>query len=781
MSGPAGGTGPLRGTDAGAVPARPAPVDAAPARVPGPGAVGVVEARGLTWRPLVRDEPTLNGVDLRLEPGERVLLAGASGSGKSTLLRALAGLLDDAEGDLDGEVTLAGQDPQARPGAVGLLLQDPRGGVVAEHAGRDAAFGPENRAEAPAEVRAVAARALDAVGFPYGADRATVALSGGEGARLALAGALALEPEVLLLDEPTAMLDPASAARAVDAVLRAADTRRTLVVAEHQLGPWLGVCERLVVLDRGRVLADGPLPVVLRDHADALATAGVWVPDAPDPEPLAVVLPAAPRPAVGLRWDALDVAAPDGTLLVEAADGAVAGGGGTAVVGPSGAGKSTFVRVLAGLDRPRRGSVEVLLPDGGWRPLADVAARSSDLARVVGWAPQDSESAFTARTVRDEVRATGEVLHAADPAARDAARARADLLLEALGLAHLRDESPYALSGGEQRRLVLAAALAHDPGLLLLDEPTVGQDRQTWAAVAGVLDAVRASGAAVVATTHDPRLAARLGARVALAGRPVGADAGPAPDHRLAPVVEAGTPPAGRCNPLTLLGVALLAALGSFAVDTALTGVLTLAATVLLAPLAVRRGVVRAALLRLAPVGLAALSVGWSTLLLNAAGPFSPGSGAVAAREVVRVLCLVVPGALLVGLLRPSSLGDALGQRLRLPARPVVAATAALLRLDDFARTWRRMAETRHVRGLAPGRSPAGRVRQAWSLTIGLLVQAFRSAQVLSVAMDARGFAAVHRRTYALPSTFGRRDGVALLAGLLLLVLPVVLGAVLAG
>ena len=774
MSTPADRAGPLRGTDAGAeltevvAPEELGSVDAS---------AGVLEAHGVTWRPTVREVPTLVDVDLRLGPGERVLLAGASGSGKSTLLRALAGLLDETEGDLDGRVTLDGRDPQTRPGAVGLLLQDPRGGVVAEHAGRDAAFGPENRARPSADVRTVATAALGGVGFPYGADRATVALSGGEGARLARAGARARDPQVLLLDEPTAMLDPAAAARVVEGVLQAVDAPgRTLVVAEHQLGGWLDVCDRLVVLDGGRVLADGPVDVVLRDHTDALLSAGVWVPGAPDPEPLPVVLPAAPRPEVGLRWEALDVAAPDGTLLVDGTSGAVGRGAGLAVVGPSGAGKSTLVRVLAGLDRPAGGRVEVRA-EAGWQPMADVAASSTALARLLGWAPQDSESAFTARTVVEEVRATGEVLHAAAPGARDAARARGDLLLETLGLAHLRDESPYALSGGEQRRLVLAAALAHDPGLLVLDEPTIGQDRQTWAALAGVLDAVRGSGAAVVATTHDPRLAARLGALLPLAGRTE--VAGPVPDHRLAPVVEPGTPPVGRCNPLTLLLVSLLAAVGSFWVDTALVGVLTLAVTALLTPLAVRPRGVRSALLRLVPVGFAALSVGWSTLLLNAAGPFSPGSGAVAAREVVRVLCLVVPGVLLVGLLRPSSLGDALGQRLRLPARPVVAATAALLRLDDFARTWRRMSETRHVRGLAPGRSPVARARQAWSSTIGLLVQAFRAAQLLSVAMDARGFAAVRRRTYALPSTFGRRDVVAVLAGLVLLTLPGVLGVVL--
>jgi len=741
-----------------------------------------LSAAGLTWQPVGRSAPTLDRVDLRLAPGERVLLAGASGSGKSTLLRALAGLLDETEGDLGGQVLLGDDDPQARPGAVGLLLQDPCSSVVAEHAGRDVAFGPENRAEPPATVRARVPRALGAVGFPYGADRPTVALSGGEGARLALAGALALDPAVLLLDEPTAMLDPAAAARVVEAVLdAAATTGATLVVAEHQLGPWLDVCDRLVVLDRGRVLADGPVDVVLREQSEALLAAGVWVPGAPDPAPLLVDLPVREPAAAGLRWSALAVAAPDGRVLLGDAGGGLATGDGLAVVGPSGAGKSTLLRVLAGLDRPVAGEVDVR-DAAGWTPLADVARGSTALARRVGWAPQDSEAAFTARTVLEEVRATAAALraddpHADDPHARAADEARADLLLDALGLADLRDESPHALSGGEQRRLVLAAAVAHAPGLLLLDEPTVGQDRQTWAAVAGVVDAVRRSGAAVVATTHDPRLAARLGASLVLAG-PATPAGSTAPDQQVRPVLEPGLPPAGRCNPLTLLGTALLAAVGSFGVDTFLVGVLTLAVTLLLAPLAVRR--VRPALLRLLPVGLAALSVGWSTLLLNAGGAFSPGSGAVAGREVVRVLCLVVPGALLVGLLRPSSLVDALGQRLHLPARPVVAAGAGLLRIEDFGRSWRRMGETRHVRGLAPGRSPAARVRHGASLTLGLLVHALRSAQQLSVAMDARGFAAVRRRTYALPSTFGGHDLVCLAAGVLLLVLPYALTPLLA-
>ena len=738
----------------------------------GPGVAEGLRVSGLTWRPAGRSAPTLDGLDLTFAPGDRVLLAGASGSGKSTLLRALAGLLDDTVGDLDGTVSLHGREPQERPGAVGLLLQDPRDGVVAEHVGRDVAFGPENRALPRGEVRARAAAALDAVAFPYGADRATAALSGGEGARLALAGALALAPQVLLLDEPTAMLDPAAADAVRDAVRDAADTTGlTLVVAEHQLGPWLDVCTRLVVLHQGRVLADGLLTDVLREQAEALLAAGVWVPGAADPTPLPVPSadPGGRPTSPGLRWSGLEVSAPDGRSLAGGLDGRLGAGDGLAVVGPSGAGKSTLLRVLAGLARSTSGQVELGTADG-WRLMADVARTSSSLARHLGWASQHSEESFTARDVLAEVRATGEVLHARDADALATSRARAELLIEALGLGHLRAEDPYALSGGEQRRVVLAAALAHDPDVLLLDEPTVGQDRQTWAAVAGVLDAARRGGAAVVATTHDVRLAERLGDRLALAAPPV---PDLRPDHRIRPVLEPGLPPAGRCNPLALLAAAVLAGIGSFWVDSARVGMLTLLPTLALSPLAVRR--VRPVLVRLVPVAFAALSVGWSTLLLNAAGPFAPGSTTVAAREVTRILCLVVPGALVVGLLRPSTLGDALGQRLHLPARPVVAATAALLRLDDLLGSWQTMSEIRRVRGLAPGRSPAARVRHALSLTFALLVGTLRSAQQMALSMDARGFAAVRRRTHALASPLTWRDAVCLTMGLVLVAIPLLL------
>ncbi len=219
-----------------------------------------VQVRDLTWRPFGRSRPVLDGLDLTIEPGERVLLAGPSGSGKSTLLRAVAGLLLTADaGELSGTVAVGGQAPQDVPGSVGLVLQDPGAGVVASSIGRDVAFGLENvslpRGEMPSRVES----ALREVGLTMSPDSSPATLSGGESQRLALAGALVLEPSVLLLDEPTAMLDAATAAD-VRAVVADVVARRglTLVVVEHRLDGWLDHVDRLVVLDAsGSVIADG--------------------------------------------------------------------------------------------------------------------------------------------------------------------------------------------------------------------------------------------------------------------------------------------------------------------------------------------------------------------------------------------------------------------------------------------------------------------------------------------------------------------------------------------
>jgi energy-coupling factor transporter transmembrane protein EcfT len=222
-----------------------------------------------------------------------------------------------------------------------------------------------------------------------------------------------------------------------------------------------------------------------------------------------------------------------------------------------------------------------------------------------------------------------------------------------------------------------------------------------------------------------------------------------------------------RCGPLAILLVSLLAVIGSVFVRDWPVGLVTLVAQLALAPLAVRR--VRTTAARLLPGLIAGLSIGWSSWLL---GGHDLDTGVTAG---LRILVLVVPGALLTAYLDPSRLGDDLAQRLRLPARPVVATVAALQRVEDLDRVWADAAWARRVRGLGPSASPVARLREAGALTFVLLVQSIRQAGRMAVAMDARGFAGAHRRTWAEPSRWRRSDTLLVLIGAAVAALPLVL------
>ncbi len=210
--------------------------------------------------------------------------------------------------------------------------------------------------------------------------------------------------------------------------------------------------------------------------------------------------------------------------------------------------------------------------------------------------------------------------------------------------------------------------------------------------------------------------------------------------------------------------VSLMALVASAMVRSVAAGAVTVAAILLLAPLAVRSP--REAARRALPGTVAALSIGWSSWLL---GGHELATGVTAG---LRILVLVLPGSLLTAHLDASALGDDLAQRLRLPARPVVAAVAALQRLEDLGRVWSEAAWARRVRGLAADRSPIGRARETVALTFVLLVQTIRQAARMAVAMDARGFAAAKARTWAEPSRWRRADTVLVAVGLAVTALP---------
>ena len=501
-----------------------------------------VTARGWGWRYATRRAWAVRGLDLAVEPGERVLLLGASGSGKSTLLAGLAGLLDpgdDGTGDAEGELLLDGVPARdARRDAVvaghartGLLLQDPVAQTVLARCGDDVAFGLENHAVPRDEIWPRVEAALRGVRFPYHLGHSTARLSGGERQRLALAGVLALRPGLLLLDEPSAMLDAPGAAmlrEQVGAVLSA--TGATCVLVEHRLDGWLDLVDRVVVLEPGGgVAADGPPAAVFAGHGVALAAGGVWVPGHRPRVPRA----ARARGAGGsVLLQARDLAATRRSrsraglpAVVTDVDLDVRAGRALGVLGDNGTGKSTLALTLAGLERPAAGAV-VAAPGlaRGLRSHHPHEWRPRELVIRIGSVFQEPEHQFVASTVAEEL-AVGP--RRVGVGARETTQ-RVEELLGRLRLDALARANPFTLSGGEQRRLSVAAVLATRPDVLVLDEPTFGQDARTWAELVTLLDELVSRGSAVVAVTHDEGLVEALADGVLRLGRPHPAEVGAA-------------------------------------------------------------------------------------------------------------------------------------------------------------------------------------------------------------------------------------------------------------
>lgn len=456
-----------------------------------------VVAEGWGWRHAGRRAWALRAVDLVIEPGERVLLLGASGAGKSTLQHALAGVLGGEEaGEEEGRLTLDGVDPRRARGRAGLVLQDPDSQVILARVGDDVAFGAENLGVPPEEIWGRVAEALDAVGLELPLDHPTERLSGGQQQRLALAGVLAMQPGLLLLDEPTANLDPDGIREVCDAVARVLDrTAATLVVVEHRVATWLPLVDRVVVLGPAGVLADGAPEDVLTRTGPALAASGIWVPAQP---PAVTRRPPTTTSEVLLTAEGLSVGR-TGQVVGAGLDLTLPAGASVALTGANGVGKSTLALTLAGLLAPLAGRVRAALrlADGaGERPHRWT---SRQLVARVGVVFQEPEHQFLTSSVQAELEVGLRATRRLDAAGQQ----RVDELLERLRLTGLARANPFTLSGGEKRRLSVATVLATSPALLVLDEPTFGQDALTWAELVRLLHDLLDEGRTVLSVTHD--------------------------------------------------------------------------------------------------------------------------------------------------------------------------------------------------------------------------------------------------------------------------------------
>lgn len=468
-----------------------------------------VQAAGWGWRYAGRKLPAVSDVTFTIEPGERVLLLGASGAGKSTLLAGLAGVLGDAdEGERAGSLLIDGAAPESRRGQAGLVMQDPDAGIVLSKVGDDVAFGCENLGVAASEIPARVAEALEAVGLDVPLRRPTKALSGGQKQRLVLAGVLAMRPGLLLLDEPTANLDPEGVAEVRASVQRAVDvTGATLVVVEHRTPVWVDLMTRVIVLAAdGGLLADGSPAQVFADHGRALADAGVWVPDQAVDLPVLPALPGAAASDV-LAGSGLAIARDPRTVVQSGLDVHVPRASATAITGPNGVGKSTLALTLAGLIPEHAGQVVAAAELSGRSGRRPLRWTSRELLTRIGTVFQEPEHQFLAQTLREEL-AVGPKALGWDDARIDAV---VDMLLERLHLSTLALANPFTLSGGQKRRLSVATVLAASPEVIVLDEPTFGQDRRGWIELVALLQEEIAAGTTVIAVTHDAGVIRHLG------------------------------------------------------------------------------------------------------------------------------------------------------------------------------------------------------------------------------------------------------------------------------
>jgi len=487
----------------------------------GPGLRGL-SLRGVGYRYPSVAAPTVSGVELAVAPGEILLLTGPTGCGKSTLLRLAAGLLQrHGQGQVQGEVAVDGRDPAAlapseRVRALGLVGQEPGDQLVAGTVGDEIAFAMESAGWSAAAIEAALPALQARVGLDLALDRDPRTLSGGQTQRLVIAAALSAGAGTLVLDEPLAQLDPAGAEELLRALRTIADGGVAVLLVEHRLEACLPVVDRVAIMAEGR-LVDTVFAAALRPGSEAVRTLralGLVVPGRLDladrlaPRQVEAVTfrpPGGEPPVLGeTLWEGRGLGftwrgAPGPALV--GVDLRLRAGERVALLGGNGAGKSTLLGLLSGQ-----------LRSPGLRPPAGVVA-----------VPQDPDLALFCPTVQEELAVGPREGGHADVAGQ------VDRAAAALSVAGLRDRPPQALSRGQRLRVAVAAALACAPRVLLLDEPTSGQDHDQVERMMSALVAAL-SGGALVFATHDVDLALRHATtvyvldqgRIVAAGTPAG-------------------------------------------------------------------------------------------------------------------------------------------------------------------------------------------------------------------------------------------------------------------
>jgi len=471
----------------------------------------------LTFRYRSRHEPAIRNINLKVQPGQVVLIAGASGCGKTTLIRCINGLIPRSyKGELTGSIRIFGQDTQGLSLArisqmVGTVLQDPERQILGSRVINEVAFGLENLGLPREEILQRSQEALERLKIAHLRDRETFSLSGGEKQKVALAGVLAMRPGILLLDEPLASLDPASAQDALQMIRQLADEGMSVILIEHRVEDVLAIHpERVLFMSDGEIKFDGtaeqlanyvdyrevklPAPMILNLAARAEPPSEPhWLPSGRE----------GPREPL-VEFQGVHFGYENGTEILHGVDLTIYRGDIIAVLGPNGAGKTTLIKHAIGLLKPKQGRVLIRGRDTRHMSVAEIAS-------TLGYVFQSPSHMLFAPTVYEELAFGPKNLN------HDPETLRKEVMdaIEIVNLRGYEQIPPLSMSFGQQKRVSIAAILSMRSRILVMDEPTAGQDYKNYISF---MDSILQMPGfeAILFITHDVDVAIRYANRVLL-------------------------------------------------------------------------------------------------------------------------------------------------------------------------------------------------------------------------------------------------------------------------
>ncbi len=508
------------------------------------------EFRNVSFTYTDSKEPALKDINLRIKEGELVLITGPSGAGKTTLCCCINGLVPYFyTGELTGNVIVNGLDTKNQTigtlsTKVGLLFQDPASQLVSPTVVDELAFGPENLGIAKEEIGKRIEYSLDAMRLRPYVDRNPATLSGGEQQACALGALAAMRPEIYVLDEPTSNLDPIGSSTVLSAITELARAeKKTMIIVEHKIEELTDMVDTMLVMDQGRIIMSGEPRQVLKE-TELLEQVGLKAPPAAVVcnklaakfgvelgvpltvdegyekinnflngkivrpfssfrEKQSISNPKTETPIV--EADGLWHTYPGNVEALKDVDLRVGRGDFLAIVGQNGSGKTTLVKHFNGLLRPTRGTVLIDGEDTKHQTTAQ-------LSRKVGMVFQNPDRQLLKFKVIEEVKFGPKNLGFSE----DECNARATAVLQAVGLEHVTERDPHELGKGEKQRVVLACALAMKPEVLVIDEPTTGQDYKRSREIMDLAVRLNKEGSTIIVITHDMSLVAEYAKRTIL-------------------------------------------------------------------------------------------------------------------------------------------------------------------------------------------------------------------------------------------------------------------------